>query len=145
MIQLWFGVWSEFCLAFDLFQKYCANRVTTAEPGAPHDNNVTILPLIIFFTNTRRHNNVSWCISIENMKVIESTGNAEMSFILYSAMRPRANHVSFQLLNGLLFWQVLCASLVLTFIIVQFGYSNSHAQWNYSMSAHLSMCGLSLT
>lgn len=42
---------------------------------------------ILFFTNTRRHNNASGFICIKNMGVIVSTGKAEMSLIPNSMMR----------------------------------------------------------
>ena len=36
---------------------------------------------ILFFINTRRHNNASVFIPVKNMKVIVSTGKAEMRLI----------------------------------------------------------------
>lgn len=70
--------------------------------------------LIIYFTYTGRHNNISWCISIQSMKVIVSTGSDEMSLILYSVtMATSLEYIFLPNWKPLqpFFWHIRCASM----------------------------------
>lgn len=94
-IQLWFGFLSEVWLGIDFSKNMALIELLQQSLMTSVIIMWQFCLVIIYFSNTRRYNNVSWYISIEAVKVIVSTGNAEMKHIFYSVtMAPSCKCLS---------------------------------------------------